>query len=90
MRAAIVLISLMLAACGSTSTVVKEQVRTVSVPVIQKCAAERPAEVEPLRDRVDEAAWQEMSLKQKAETTAAQALRRLSYSAALAAATSAC
>lgn len=84
-----VLIAPALAACPSP-TIVKDRVETVSVPVIQKCAADKPAPVPPLRDRIDAAAWEALSLKQKAETTAAQGLRRLSHGDALAAATSAC
>ena len=90
MRAAIMIAALLLAGCGSTPTVVKEEVRSVSVPVVQKCASERPASVAAMRDTIDAAAWDALTLKQKAETAAAQALRRLGYSDALAAATSAC
>lgn len=79
----------LLAAC-SAPTVVKERISTVSVPVIQKCAGDKPAAVPALRDRVDQAAWEAMSPKQKAETAAAQALRRMNYGDALSAATSAC
>lgn len=79
----------LLAAC-STPTVVKERISTVSVPVIQKCASDKPAAVPALRDRVDLAAWDAMSPKQKAETAAAQALRRMNYGDALTAATFAC
>lgn len=90
MRSAIILAALLLAGCGSTPTVVKESVRTVSVPVVQKCASDRPEPVAAMRDRVGEAEWKALTLKQKAETAAAQALRRLAYSDALNAATSAC
>lgn len=79
----------LLAAC-STPTIVKDRISTVSVPVIQKCAGDKPASVAALRDRVDQAAWGALSPKQKAETAAAQALRRMNYSDALTAATSAC
>ncbi|MBL9069909.1 MAG: hypothetical protein JNM03_07940 [Sphingopyxis sp.] len=80
----------LLAGCTSTPTVVRDRVATVSVPVIQKCAADRPEPVTPLRDRIDATAWDALSLKQKAETVAAQGLRRVTYSDTLAAATSAC
>lgn len=80
----------LLTGCTPTPTVVRDRVATVSVPVIQKCAADRPESVTPLRDRIDAAAWEALSLKQKAETVAAQGLRRLNYSSALNAATSAC
>ena len=86
----IILVSALLAGCTSTPTVVRDRVATVSVPVIQKCAADRPEPVTPLRDRIDAAAWDALSLKQKAETVAAQGLRRVTYSDTLAAATSAC
>lgn len=86
----LILAALMLGACAKPGTVIKTQVETVSVPVIQKCASDRPDAVPALRDRIDAAAWQAMSLKQKAEMTAAQSLRRHNYSLALDAATSAC
>lgn len=85
----IIVAAFLFAAC-SPRVVTKKRVETVSVPVIQKCASEKPALVTPLRDRIDDAAWMALSLKQKAETAAAQGLRHMNYSDQLGAATSAC
>lgn len=79
----------LLAACPGR-VVVKDRVQSVSVPVAVKCASERPAEVAPLNDQIGEDEWEALTLKQKSERTAAQALRRLGYSDALRAATSIC
>lgn len=79
-----------LVACGHSPTVVKERVETVSVPVIQKCASPKPADVTSLNGQIDEAAWQALSHKQRAERVAAQALRHMNYGDELGAATSAC
>lgn len=79
----------LLAACPGR-VVVKDRVQSVSVPVAVKCASERPAEVAPLSDQIGEDEWEALTLKQKSERTAAQALRRLGYSDALRAATSIC
>lgn len=90
MRIAPIAAALLLAACGHNPTVVRDRPTPVSVPVIQKCAGERPAAVAPMRDRIAAAAWDALSLKQKAQNAAAQGLRRMNYGDELAAATSAC
>lgn len=90
MRIAPIAAVLLLAACGHTPTVVRDRPTPVSVAVIQKCAGERPAPVTPMRDRIEAAAWDALSLKQKAQTATAQALRRMNYGDELGAATSAC
>ncbi|MFN7029474.1 MAG: hypothetical protein ACK4PC_08905 [Sphingopyxis sp.] len=79
----------LLCACPGR-VVVRDRVQSVSVPVAVKCASEKPAEVPPLREQIAEADWAALTLKQKSERTAAQALRRLGYSEALRAATAAC
>lgn len=89
MRMIILAAALLLTACGPR-VITRDRVETVSVPVIQKCASEKPVSVQPVRDRIDEAAWAALTLKQKAETMAAQGLRHLNYAASLQAATSAC
>ncbi|GAO78636.1 hypothetical protein [Sphingopyxis sp. C-1] len=89
MRALILIPALILAACGPR-VVTKETVKTISVPVVQKCASAKPEPVPALNEQMTEAQWLALSPKQKAETVAAQALRRLGYSDALGAATSAC
>lgn len=85
----ILIAALLLSGCADRA-VVRDRIQPVSVPVIQKCASEKPAAVTPLRDRIDGAAWDALTLKQKAETVAAQGLRRMNHSASLEAATSAC
>ena len=89
MRALILIPALCLAACGPR-VVTKERVETVSVPVIQKCASERPPEVVPIDSRYSAEQWELLSHKQRAEIVAAQALARMNYADALGAATSAC
>lgn len=79
----------MLCACPGR-VVVRDRVQSVSVPVAVKCASERPAEVAPLNEQIGDDEWEALTLKQKSERTAAQALRRLGYSDALRAATTAC
>jgi hypothetical protein len=79
----------MLCACPGR-VVVRDRVQSVSVPVAVKCASEKPAEVPPLREQVGEDDWAALTLKQKSERTAAQALRRLGYSDVLRAATAGC
>lgn len=81
--------SLLLVGCADR-VVTRDRIQSVSVPVIQKCASEKPSEVTPLRDRIEAAAWDALTVKQKAETIAAQGLRRMNYSGSLEAATSAC
>ena len=81
---------LLLAGCSSNPTVVKERVETVSVPVIQKCASEKPPQVAPIDSRYSVEQWEALSHKQRAEIVAAQALARMNHADALAAATSAC
>lgn len=81
--------SLLLAGCGSP-TVVRDRPSTISVPVIQKCASEKPADVVPLKQRISDADWKAMSVKQRAEITEAQGYRRMNNGDELAAATSAC
>lgn len=85
----ILIAALLLSGCADR-TVVRDRVQPVSVPVIQKCASEKPVAVTPLRDRIDEAAWLALTHKQRAERFAAQAGRRMNHSASLEAATSAC
>lgn len=85
----LIIAALLLGGCADRA-VTRETIRTVSVPVIQPCASEKPAAATPLRDRIDAAAWNALTLKQKAETVAAQGLRRMSYEGSLEAATSAC
>lgn len=85
----VIIAALLLAGCADRA-VMRDRIQTVSVPVIQKCASDKPADVTPLRDRIDAAAWEAMSLKQKGETIAAQGLRQMNHSASLEAATSAC
>lgn len=89
MRALILLPVLALAACGPR-VVTKERVETVSVPVVQKCASERPEAAKPVNSIFTPEQWESLSHKQRTEIMAAQALARLNYSAALEAATSAC
>lgn len=81
---------LSLAACATRPTVVKERIETVSVPVIQKCASPKPAEVMPLNGQIAEAAWLALSHKQRTQRFAAQGARRMNYGDELGAATSAC
>ncbi|WOF44386.1 hypothetical protein KNJ79_05485 [Sphingopyxis indica] len=88
MRAALFAVFL-LAGCGGP-TVIKDRVEHVSVPVIQKCASEKPTKIVPLNEQVADADWAALSLKQKSERAAAQGLRRIGYTDALEAATSAC
>lgn len=85
----LIIAALLFGGC-SDRVVTREKIHSVSVPVIQKCAGEKPAAVTPLRDRIDAAAWDALTLKQKAETVAAQGLRQMNYSASIDAATSAC
>lgn len=87
---ALILLPLLLAGCGHTPAVVRDRVESVSVPVIQKCAGERPAPVVPISQRISAEEWGALSPKQKAETTAAQGLARMSHADELNAATSAC
>lgn len=89
MRALVIIPAMLLAACGPR-VVTRETVKTVSVPVVQKCAAERPPQVIPIDSRYSAEQWELLSFKQKAEIVAAQGLTRLNYSAALEAATGAC
>ena len=89
MRALIMIHALLLSACGPR-VVTKETIKTVSVPVIQKCAGNRPAEVAPIDSRYSAEQWELLSFKQKAEIVAAQALSRMNYSDALGAATASC
>lgn len=79
----------LLTACSSP-TIVRDRPTRISVPVIQKCAGERPAPVAPLKQRVPDAQWNALSPKQKAELAAAQAYRRMNHADELGAATSAC
>ncbi|WP_439569038.1 hypothetical protein [Sphingopyxis sp.] len=85
----VIIAALMLSGCADRA-IVRDRIQTVSVPVIQKCASDRPADATSLRDRIDAAAWEALSLKQKAETIAAQGLRRMNHKASLEAATSTC
>lgn len=78
-----------LSACGPR-VITRDRVETVSVPVIQKCAGERPAPIVPINQRLTAEQWGALSPKQKAETAAAQALMRMNHVDELNAATSAC
>lgn len=89
MRALAIISALLLAACGPL-VVTRETVKTVSVPVVQKCATVRPESVPAVNTRYTAEQWAALSHKQRAEVMAAQALSRLNYSAALEAATGAC
>lgn len=84
-----VIAALALSGC-STPTIVRDRPTPISVPVIQKCASERPAAIVPLKRSVPDAQWNALSPKQKAELTEAQAYRRMNHSDEQAAATSAC
>lgn len=79
----------LLCACPGR-VVVRDRVQSVSVPVAVKCASAKPDEVPALREQIAEADWAALTLKQKSERAAAQALRRLGYSDALRAATDGC
>lgn len=85
----LIIAALLLAGCADRA-IVRETIHSVSVPVIQKCASEKPAAVVPLRDRIDETAWLALSHKQRVERFAAQSGRRLNYEGSIEAATSAC
>lgn len=87
---ALILLPLALAGCAHDAPVVRDRVETVSVPLIQKCASERPAPVVPMNQRIAPDAWEAMSPKQRAEMAAAQGLERMSHADALNAATAAC
>lgn len=89
MRWPLLLAATFLTACGPR-VVTKETIKTVSVPVVQKCAAAKPEAVTPVNQTLTAEQWESLSHKQRAEIMAAQALARLNYSDALAAATSAC
>lgn len=76
-----------LAACGGT--IVQDRPVTVKVPVTVPCVSgDRPASVSSLKSTQPD--WYALSVKQKAELVAAQALRHKSYGEAENAATSAC
>ena len=76
-----------LSACGGT--IVQERPVTVKVPVTVPCVSgERPAPVSSLKTTHPD--WGTLSVKQKAELVAAQALRHKSFGDAESAATSAC
>lgn len=77
---------LALTACGST--IVQERPVTVSVPVAQPCAGERPERPSSLVSRTP--AWNQMDVRQKAAAVGAWALDLLSYGEKLEAATAAC
>ena len=83
------LFALLVAGCSQPTVVKKEPVR-VAVPVIQKCASEKPAPVTPLNQRFTSSDWEEMSHRQRDHLVAAQALRLMTYAQEMAAATSAC
>lgn len=85
----ILLAALFLSGCSSP-TVIRDRPTPISVPVIQKCAGDRPTAIAPLKQRVPDAEWNALSPKQKAEMVEAQAYRRMNHSGELAAATSAC
>lgn len=85
----LIIAALLLGGCADR-VVTRAQIQTVSVPVVQKCASEKPAAVTPLRDRIDEADWLALTHKQRTEWFAAQAGRRMNNAASLEAATSAC
>lgn len=89
MRALVIIPAMLLAACGPR-VVTRETVKTVSVPVVQKCATARPESVPAVNTRYTAEQWAALSHKQRTEIVAAQALARLNYSAALEAATGAC
>lgn len=89
MRWPLLLAATLLTACGPR-VVTKETIKTVSVPVVQKCASEKPEAVTPINQTLTTEQWDSLSHKQRAEIMAAQALARLNYSDALTAATSAC
>lgn len=89
MRALVIIPAMLLAACGPR-VVTRETVKTVSVPVVQKCATARPEGVPAVNTRYTAEQWAALSHKQRTEIVAAQALARLNYSAALEAATGAC
>jgi hypothetical protein len=78
---------LALSACGGT--IVQDRPVTVKVPVTVPCVSgERPAAVSSLKTNQPD--WYGLSVKQKAELAAAQALRHKSYGEAENAVTSAC
>lgn len=87
---ALILLPLALAGCAHDAPIVRDRPERVSVPVIQKCASERPTPVVPMNQRITPEAWEAMSPKQRAETAAAQGLDRMSHADALNAATAAC
>lgn len=83
------LLAPLLSACGPR-VITRDRVETISVPVIQKCAGERPTTIVPMNQRLTAEQWEAMSPKQRAETAAAQALARMSHADELNAATAAC
>lgn len=76
---------LCLSACGHT---VQDRPVSVSVPVPQPCAGQRPAEVIALRDKTPD--WDQLDVRQKAALVAKQGLERQTYGEQLNAATAAC
>ena len=80
-----------LAGCASTpGTIVRDRPVPVNVPVPQPCAGERPAKVQPLKERVPPAEWAQHDVRQKAALVGGQGLDRQAYGEQLDAATAGC
>ena len=80
-----------LGGCAATAPVVRETIKTVSVPVAVGCVVgSRPDAVPPLNIAIPTAEWRGLSPKQKAEAVAAQGLRHQNRADAIDAATGAC
>lgn len=91
MRILTMFLCLILAACSGRGAVIVDRPTPVSVPVQVPCVAgPRPDDVEALKAKYTAAEWRALTVKQKAELVAAQALRHKSYGQAVNAATGAC
>lgn len=81
-------LALALAGCGKTIT--QERPTVVKVPVSAPCVGVRPSPVPTLQERVPDAVWNEMDIRQKVAELGKQLLYEQIYGRRLAAATGGC
>ena len=81
-------LALALAGCGKTIT--QERPTVVKVPISASCVGVRPIPVPTMQERVPDAVWNEMDIRQKVAELGKQLLYEQIYGRRLAAATGGC
>lgn len=81
---------LLLGACATPATIIKEVPVEVKVPVTVPCVQNKPAEVQPVKQKLTREQWNHLTTDQREKLLGAQSLNRKAYGDSLNVATAGC